>query len=72
MNREQKKLKQKILQYRETCKEFYHISNEEKCLGCPYHYENGCRIMYALRNLSHQVPSYWSGTIIEDIFKENK
>lgn len=75
MNWEQRKLKKDIQLYRNTCKEHYHISRERKCEGCPYEYlsdsnNSGCKIVLIFRKLNSLVPSYWSNTAIEDIFKE--
>lgn len=75
MNWNQKKFKRDILNYRETCREHYHASKERKCEGCPYEHMiepdySECQIIFALRKLNTQVPAYWSGTVIEDIFKE--
>ena len=71
MNREQKKLKKDIQHYREVCKEHYHISKEHKCEGCPYEHDSGCILMLIFRKMNTQVPCYWTGTVIEDIFKES-
>ena len=76
MTREQKNFKKDILKYRETCKEYYHISKERKCEGCPYEYlsepdHSGCTLILAFRKLNALTPSYWAGSVIESIFKEN-
>ena len=77
MNRQQKKFKKDILDWRENCKEYYHPSKERKCEGCPYEYEieqdyYGCRLIFAFRKLNNLVPSYWSETVVESLFKESK
>ena len=76
MNRKQKQLRKDILNYREICKEYYHISKTRKCEGCPYEYlvepdYSGCKIILIFRELNKLVPAYWPESVIESIFKEN-